>query len=245
MFFSSVGKFVLFFAGMFRNRERFKVYVGLTFDECVLIGVDSIVIVAIISSFIGAVTSIQTGHSLVSPFVPKYMIGLITRDMTILELAPTFTGVILAGKIGSSIAGNLGTMRITEQIDALEVMGINSSSYLVLPKIIAGMLMFPLLTIVAGFLCLYGGYIAGVASNMLSADEYIYGIRFQFDSTNVFFALIKAFVFGFLITAVSAYQGFFTKGGSLEVGKASTNAVKNSCIAVLIADYAVAQLLMG
>ncbi|MEY5048221.1 MAG: hypothetical protein RLZZ175_1580 [Bacteroidota bacterium] len=240
-----VGKFVFFFAGLFRNRERFSVYVNLVFEECILIGIDSIFIVAIVSTFIGGVTAIQTAHSLVSPLVPLYMIGLITRDMTVLELAPTFTGVILAGKIGSSIAGNLGTMRITEQIDALEVMGINASSYLVLPKIIAGMLMFPLLTILSGVLCLYGGYLAGTLTEIITAEEYVRGIRFQFDGYNVMFAVIKAVVFGFLITSVSAYQGFFTRGGSLEVGKASTDAVKNSCIAVLIGDFVVAQLLMA
>jgi phospholipid/cholesterol/gamma-HCH transport system permease protein len=242
---TNAGQFLLFLAKLFSNREKFNVYTKLIIDECVLIGVDSIFIVVIISTFIGGVTAIQTAHSLTSPFVPLYIIGVITRDMTVLELAPTFTGVILAGKIGSSIAGNIGTMRITEQIDALEVMGINSASYLVLPKIIAGMIMFPLLTVIAGFLALYGGYLAAVLTGVLTSDEYIYGIRFQFESINVLFALIKAFIFGFLITSISAYQGYITRGGSLEVGKASTNAVTNSCIAVLIADYVVAQLLMS
>lgn len=242
---ANAGQFLLFLAKLFSNREKFRVYAQLILDECVLIGVDSIFIVVIISTFIGGVTAIQTAHSLTSPFVPLYIIGVICRDMTVLELAPTFTGVILAGKIGSSIAGNIGTMRITEQIDALEVMGINSASYLVLPKIIAGMIMFPLLTVVAGFLSLYGGFLASVLTGILKSDEYIYGIRFQFESENVLFALLKALIFGFLITSISAYQGYITKGGSLEVGKASTNAVTNSCIAVLIADYVVAQLLMS
>jgi phospholipid/cholesterol/gamma-HCH transport system permease protein len=230
---ANAGQFLLFLAKLFSNREKFRVYAQLILDECVLIGIDSIFIVVIISTFIGGVTAIQTAHSLTSPFVPLYIIGVICRDMTVLELAPTFTGVILAGKIGSSIAGNIGTMRITEQIDALEVMGINSASYLVLPKIIAG------------FLSLYGGFLASVLTGILKSDEYIYGIRYQFESENVLFALLKALIFGFLITSISAYQGYITKGGSLEVGKASTNAVTNSCIAVLIADYAVAQLLMS
>lgn len=242
---ANAGQFLLFLVKLFSNREKFRVYAQLILDECVLIGIDSIFIVVIISTFIGGVTAIQTAHSLTSPFVPLYIIGVICRDMTVLELAPTFTGVILAGKIGSSIAGNIGTMRITEQIDALEVMGINSASYLVLPKIIAGMIMFPLLTVVAGFLSLYGGFLASVLTGILKSDEYIYGIRYQFESENVLFALLKALIFGFLITSISAYQGYITKGGSLEVGKASTNAVTNSCIAVLIADYAVAQLLMS
>jgi phospholipid/cholesterol/gamma-HCH transport system permease protein len=166
------------------------------------------------------------------------------REMTILELAPTITSIVLAGKVGSNIAGGLGTMRITEQVDALEVMGINSASYLVLPKVIAAIFMFPLLVIVAMTLSILGGYLAGTMSGALTAQEYITGIRDVFVPYNITFALIKSVVFAFLISSISAFQGYNTKGGALEVGAASTNAVTNSIIAVLIADFVCAQVLL-
>jgi phospholipid/cholesterol/gamma-HCH transport system permease protein len=165
--------------------------------------------------------------------------------MVILELAPSIMAVVFAGKVGSNIAGELGTMRITEQIDALEVMGINASSYLVLPKIIATLIMYPLLVILSAFLAIYGGYWAGVLSGVITATDYIYGIQYELIQFTVAFALIKAFVFAFLISSISAYKGFYTQGGALEVGKASTSAVTNSVIAVLAADYLLAQLLLN
>ncbi|MGB3617059.1 MAG: ABC transporter permease [Catalinimonas sp.] len=240
----SVGKYVLFISSMFRNMESWRVYPSRVLDEMVLIGINSVFLVAIVSSFIGAVTAVQTAYNLVSPLIPLYIIGTVVRDMTILELAPTITCVVLAGKVGSNIAGELGTMRITEQIDALEVMGINSSSYLVLPKVIAALIMFPMLVILSGFLSLFGGYLAGTLTGLLTEKDYVYGIRYEFQPYNVFFALIKAFVFAYLISSIAAYKGYFTRGGALEVGKASTNAVTNSCIAVLLADYLLAQLLI-
>lgn len=240
----NLGRYLLFLASIFRNREKFRTYPPLIIDEMDRIGIDSIFIVSIVSFSIGAVTAIQTASNLVSPFVPKYTISVIVRDMTVLELCTTFTCVILAGKVGSNIAGNLGTMRITEQIDALEVMGINSISYLVLPKIVAGLVMFPLLVILAAFLSLLGGYTAAVLTNIMTEYEYVYGIRYGFIPYNVTFAMIKAVVFGFLITSISAYRGYITSGGSLEVGQNSTKAVVNSCIAILIADYLLAQLLL-
>jgi phospholipid/cholesterol/gamma-HCH transport system permease protein len=238
------GRYLLLLGTLLRNRERFGVYLRLIIDEAILIGIDSILIVAIVSSFIGAVTAVQTAYNLVSPFVPLYIIGTIVRDMTILELAPTFTCVVLAGKVGSNIAGGLGTMRITEQIDALEVMGVNSSSYLILPKIVAAVITFPLLVIIAGFLSIYGGYLAATLSGMLTEKEYIYGIRFNFNGYNLTFAIIKSLVFAFLISSISAYQGYYTQGGALEVGRSSTDAVTYSCIGVLLADFTLAQLLL-
>ncbi|GAB4336889.1 MAG: ABC transporter permease [Flammeovirgaceae bacterium] len=240
----SLGKFVIFMTRLFTNREPFRVYVSLFFDECIRIGIDSVFIVVVVSLFIGAVTCVQTAYNLISPFIPLYVIGLIVRDMIILEIAPTFTAVVFAGKVGSNIAGGLGTMRITEQIDALEVMGINSISYLVLPKILAAMFMYPLLVILAGFLGIYGGYIAGMAGNLLTSEDYVYGIRSEFNPFSVKFAMIKSLVFAFLIASISAYKGYYTKGGALEVGQSSTNAVTNSCIAVLIADFLLARLLV-
>lgn len=240
----SIGKYFIFLGSLFTNRETFSTYVKLIIDECILIGWNSIFIVAIISTFIGAVSTVQTAFNLVSPLIDRYVISLIVRDMTVLELAPTITALVFAGKVGSNIAGQLGTMRITEQIDALEVMGINASSYLVLPKIVAAMLMYPLLVMLAGFLSIYGGYLAGVMTGVITPYEYVYGIRADFNEFTVTFALIKSVVFAFLIASISAYKGFYTQGGALEVGIASTNAVTNSSIAILLADYLLAQLLL-
>ena len=193
----------------------------------------------------GAVTTIQTAYNLVSPFIPDYVISLVVRDMTLLELSPTIIAIIYAGKVGSNIAGELGTMRITEQIDALEVMGINAASYLVLPKVVASLIMYPMLVVISMFLTLYGGYLAGSLTGVISQTDYLYGIRFEFLQFNVAFAMIKAFVFAFLVASISSYKGFYTRGGALEVGQSSTAAVTSSCIAILCADYGLAQLLLG
>jgi phospholipid/cholesterol/gamma-HCH transport system permease protein len=192
----------------------------------------------------GAVTTVQTAYNLVTPLVPRYVISQVVREMTVLELAPTIMAIIFAGKIGSSMAGGLGTMRITEQIDALEVMGINSSSYLVLPKIIASLIMYPMLVIFAGVCSMVGGYLVGVFTGILTPTEYIMGIRSVFNEYTVTFALIKSFVFAFLISSISSFKGYYTHGGALEVGIASTEAVTSSVIAVLLADYFLANLLL-
>ncbi|RXK47096.1 MlaE family ABC transporter permease [Aquirufa rosea] len=242
---SKLGKYLIFLGKLFTNPEKFRVYVSLVFQECMDIGINSLLIVTIVASFLGAVTCVQTAANMDNPFVPQYIISLIVRDSTLLELGPTITCVVLSGKVGSSIAGQLGTMRITEQIDALEVMGINSQSYLVLPKILASIITFPMLVTLACFLGIYGGYIAGWLTGAISPQEYIHGIQFQFKGNYMFFALVKSVVFAFLIASIASFQGFYTKGGAYEVGKASTAAVTNSCIAVLIADYLLAQLLVG
>jgi len=240
----SLGKYMIFLGKLVTNREPFRVYLKLFFDECILIGINSLTIVILVSVFIGAVMCLQTAFNLVSPIIPRYVISQVVRDMTLLEVAPTFTAIVFAGKVGSNIAGGLGTMKITEQVDALEVMGINSASYLVLPKILAGMFMYPVLVTIAGFLAILGGYVAGVLGGVITPDEYIYGIRADFMDFSVSFALLKAFVFSFLITSISAYKGYYTNGGALEVGASSTKAVTNSCIAVLAADFFLAQFLV-
>ena len=192
----------------------------------------------------GAVTTVQTAFNLVTPLVPRFVISQVVREMTVLELAPTIMAIIFAGKIGSSMAGGLGTMRITEQIDALEVMGINSSSYLVLPKIIASMLMYPMLVIFAGVCSLLGGYLVGTLTGIMTPTEYIMGLRSVFNQYTITFALTKSIVFAFLISSISCFKGYFTHGGALEVGIASTEAVTSSVIAVLLADYFLANLLL-
>ena len=238
------GKYIIFIFSLFQRRESFKTYFNLSINECIKIGYESLFIVAIVSIFMGAVTTLQTAFNLVGPLIPDYVISLVVRDMTLLELSPTIIAIVFAGKVGSNIAGELGTMRITEQIDALEVMGINSSSYLVLPKIIASILMYPILVVMSAFLAILGGYIAGTISEVIAGAEYIYGLRYEFNPFNIPFALIKSYVFAFLVASISSFQGYYTEGGALEVGKSSTQAVTKSCIAILIADYLLAQILL-
>lgn len=240
----SIGKYMIFLSRTVTDMEPWHVYVRLFVDECMRIGISSVYIVTIISTFIGAVTAVQTAYNLVSPLIPKSLIGTIVRDMTVLELAPTITAIVFAGKVGSNIAGGLGTMRITEQIDAIEVMGINATSYLVFPKILAGLVTYPLLVILAAFLAITGGYLAATLTGQVTAVEYVYGIRLDFVEFNVTFMLIKSVVFAFLVTTISAYKGYYTRGGALEVGEASTKAVTTSCIAILLADYLLAQMLI-
>lgn len=238
------GKYLMFLGTLVVRRETFKTYYKLTLEECVLVGVNSILLVALVASFMGAVTTVQTAYNLVSPLIPKFIISQVVREMTILELAPTIIAIIYAGKVGSSMAGGLGTMRITEQIDALEVMGINSASYLVLPKVVASLLMYPMLVIIAGVCALVGGYVVGSLTGIITPADYIYGIRFVFNEYMITFALIKSFVFAFMISTISCFKGYYTQGGALEVGISSTEAVTTSVMAVLIGDYFLAQLLL-
>lgn len=242
-FMKSLGKFIIFLGQLFVRREAFKTYVTRVVDESIKVGYNSVFIVVIVSAFMGAVTTVQTAYNLISPLIADPVIALVVRDMTLIELAPTITAIVYAGKVGSNIAGELGTMKITEQVDALEVMGINATSYLVLPKIVASIIMFPVLVIMAGFVSIYGGYLTAQLTGVISGTDYILGIQMDFIPFQVTFALIKAVVFGFLVAAISSYKGYFTTGGALEVGQSSTNAVTSSCIAILAGDYLLAYLL--
>lgn len=240
-----IGKYFIFLGYLLVNRERFKTYYKLVLEECTEIGIGSLFLFALVSTFMGAVTTVQTAYNMVSPLIPNYVISQVVREMTVLELAPTIMAIIYAGKVGSSMAGGLGTMRITEQIDALEVMGINSISYLVLPKIVASILMYPLLVIISGVCSLFGGYLVGTLTGIITPHDYVYGLRFVFNEFTITFALIKSAVFAFLVSSISSYQGYYTQGGALEVGVSSTKAVTTSVIAVLLADYFLAQLLLS
>ena len=240
-----IGKYFMFLGNLFTNRETFKTYYKLVLDECISIGLGSLFLVALVSTFMGAVTTVQTAYNMVSDFIPDYVISQVVREMIVLELAPTIIAVIYAGKVGSSMAGGLGTMRITEQIDALEVMGINSISYLVLPKIVASIMMYPLLVIIAGVCGMLGGYLAGTLTGIITPTDYVYGLRSSYNEFTVIFALIKSVVFAFLVSSISSYKGYYTQGGALEVGVSTTQAVTTSVIAVLIADYLLAQLLLA
>lgn len=219
------GRYVTFLGSLLVRRESFRTYYHLIIEECILIGVNSVVLVALVSFFMGAVTTVQTAANLVSSFVPKFVISQVVREMTMLELAPTVIALIYAGKVGSSMAGGLGSMRISEQIDALEVMGINASSYLVLPKIIASITMYPLLVVLAVACSLFGGYLIGTTAGIVTPTEFIYGVRYNFNPFYVVVVMVKASVFSFLVASISCFKGFYTSGGALEVGISSTQEI--------------------
>lgn len=207
------------------------------------LGIDSLGIVTIISVFVGAVVTIQTAYNLSDPLIPEYYIAIATRESIILEFSPTIVSLILAGKVGSNIASTMGSMRVTEQIDALEVMGVNPQAYLILPKIIALIFFNPILIILSMFLGIIGGYFASL-SGVLSPNDYIQGLQMEFNSYFIWYSLIKTFVFAFLIVTISAFYGFFVKGGAIEVGVNATRAVVSSSVAIIIANYVLTQLLL-
>ena len=228
----------------FRKPEKFSVYWAEVMREMVSQGIGSLGIICIISLFIGAVAAIQVAFQLVSPLIPKSVVGSISRDSTILEFSPTIPALVLAGRVGSSIASQIGTMRVTEQIDALEIMGVNAPGYLISPKIIAGLTMVPLLTIISVILGLSGGYIACALSRDISPSDFIMGVTDGFKTITVIVCAIKSLSFGFIITSVCSYFGFYTSGGSLEVGQSATKGVVYSCIWILFADLVISSLLL-
>lgn len=243
-FFNDVGNYFLMLKGMFSKPENWKMYWKELMHQCSEIGIGSLGIVAIISVFIGAVSTIQTAYQLTSPLIPVTTIAQIGRDTVILEFAPTLVSIVLAGVIGSKIASELGNMRVSEQIDALEIMGINTKAYLVLPKILAGLIMIPMLVVVAMVLGIWGGRFAGIMSGIISADQYDKGLLDAFLPYNVFFALIKSYVFAFIIASIPSFFGYNVKGGSLEIGRNSTKSVVVTCILILFADYVLSALLL-
>ena len=241
---SEIGKYILMIKGMFSKPENWKMYWKEFMHQCSEIGIGSLGIVAIISFFIGAVSTIQTAYQLISPLIPLSTISQIVRDTVILEFAPTLVSIVLAGVVGSKIAGELGNMRVSEQIDALEIMGINTKAYLVLPKILAAIVTIPMLIVIAMILGIWGGRIAGTASGILSGDTFDKGLREGFNAYNVFFSLVKAYTFAYIISSVPAYYGYNVQGGPLEIGRASTKAVVVSCILIVLADYVLSALLL-
>ena len=242
--FRDIGQYLLMLNGMIRKPENARMYWKEFIHQCTEIGFGSLGIVAIISVFIGAVSTIQTAYQLVTPLIPKSTIAQIVRDTVILEFAPTLVCIVLAGVAGSRIASELGNMRVSEQIDALEIMGINTKTYLILPKILAALLMIPLLVVIAMALGIWGGRLAGVAAGIISPAIYDKGLLEFFVPFNVIFALIKAYVFAFIISSIPAYYGYNVTGGALEIGRASTKAVVVSCILILFTDYLLAAMLL-
>lgn len=243
-FLSSIGNYVLLMIRVFRRPDNWKKFRSQLVIEIEQLGLDSMGIIAIISVFMGAVVAIQTSYSIDSPLIPRYTVGYITRSTIVLEFSPTIISLILAGKVGSRIAGEIGTMRVTEQIDALEVMGINSANFLIFPKILSAMLIFPVLIVASMFFGIGGGYMVSWLTDMVSVETFLYGVRSFFRPFEIYYALTKSVVFAFLITSVSGYFGYMVRGGALEVGRAGTKAVVQSSILIILFNLILTQILM-
>ncbi|HHM21793.1 MAG TPA: ABC transporter permease [Bacteroidetes bacterium] len=239
------GRYLILLKSAFSRPENWYMYWKETLRQMDDIGIGSLVIVGLISVFMGAVAAVQFAYQLDGTLVPRYYIGYIVRDLAIIESAPTITCLVLAGKVGSNMAAELGGMRQKEHIDAMEIMGVNTAAYLIMPKLVAALVVIPLLVTVSAYIAIMGGYLAVVPNDTLSADEYQRGLRAFFVPRNVEMMYVKSVVFAFILTTVSCFQGYFVKGGSIELGRASTNAVVYSNILILLADYLVALLLMG
>jgi phospholipid/cholesterol/gamma-HCH transport system permease protein len=240
-----VGCYCLFIKKVFAKPENTKVYYKETVKEMSKLGLNSISIVFIISFFMGAVITLQTRYNLENPLIPLYLIGLTARDSILLEFSSTMVGLILAGKVGSNIASEIGSMRVSEQIDAMEIMGVNSASYLLFPKIIGMVLFSPVLTLISMITGIWGGWIAVITTGALSHADYIMGIQYAFVPFYVGYAIIKGAVYAFIITSVSGYMGYNVQGGSIEVGHSSTKAVVYSSVLILVFDLVLTQLLLS
>jgi phospholipid/cholesterol/gamma-HCH transport system permease protein len=241
--FETIGRYTLLMQKVFSRPEKMRIYYTRIMREMEALGLNSIGLTAIISVFIGSAVTLQMAITLESPFIPQFMIGYATREVMILEFSSTVVALILAGKVGSNIASEIGTMRITEQIDALEIMGVNSASYLILPKVIATVFFFPFLAIFSMLVGIAGGYVIAVATGIMNVSEYIDGLMYCFYTDEITYALTKMAFFAFFITTISAYCGYYAKGNSLEVGKASTKAVVVSSIVIMICNLVLTQLI--
>lgn len=241
---TNIGSYFLLILKAFSRPEKFAILYRQTMREIEKVGINSFPIVVVISLFVGAVITIQTNFNIENPLLPKYLIGVTVRDSLLLEFSSTMVALILAGKVGSSIASELGMMRITEQIDALEVMGINSASYLILPRIIAAALFFPILCLLSIMVGLGGGYLSCLLADVIPPSEFIYGIQYAFYPYYIGYALTKMVVYAIIITSVSSYYGYQVKGGAVEVGRASTRAVVQSSILILLANLVLTRTIL-
>ena len=244
-FLSDVGAYVMIILQAFKRPDKGRVFRRQLMMDFQALGTDSIGIVAIISVFTGAILAIQTSYNMDNPLLSDKLIGFSVRQMMILEFSPTIISLILAGKVGSSIASDIGTMRVTEQIDALKVMGINPANYLILPKITASVLYNPILIIFSIFLGIGGGWVACYITGIISPPAYVEGLRAWFEPFSVTYALIKTVVFAFIIASVAGFKGYTVKGGSVEVGRASTKAVVISSILIILFDLILTQMLLS
>ncbi len=241
----TIGQYSLMLKQVFKKPQKPKIFWENYFKEVEDLGIKSIGLVGFISFFIGGVVTIQTARNLNNPLIDKLYIGYATIKSIILEFSPTFISIILAGIVGSYIASTIGTMRITEQIDALDVMGVNSLNYLVLPKVVAAVTFYPFLIVISMFLGVFGGWVVGNMTGMVLSYDYLKGIRYSFDSFDVVYALIKTLVFAFFIATIPSYYGYYVKGGSLEVGRAATQAVIWTSVNIIIFNYILTQLLLS
>lgn len=244
-FLMHVGRYILLLRQVFKRPEKQSIYFRQIIIEIDNLGLDSLVIVAFVSVFMGMVLCIQMAFNVDTPFIPLYTIGFATRQSVVLEFSPTIISLILAGKIGSRISSEIGTMRVTEQIDALEIIGINPATYLIFPKIVASVFINPILIMLSMILAIMGGWLAGTLTGLVPSGEYIYGIKAFFEPYDIFYALIKAVVFAFLIVSISGYHGFYTKGGALEVGASSTKGVVHSSMAIIVFNLILTKLLLA
>lgn len=240
----SFGRYWLFMTKVFKSPDKWSEFFRNLSFEISKLGIDSIPLVLVISVFIGAVIAIQMQLNIMSPLIPAYTVGLATREILLLEFSSSILSLILAGKVGSNIASEIGTMRVTEQIDAMDIMGINSANYIVLPKIIGFVLFIPVLVVFSMFMGIVGGWFIAQFTDMISVEKYVYGLQTMFSEWYVWYGIIKTYFFAFIITSVSSYYGYYVKGGALEVGKASTNAVVSSSILILFADVILTRLLL-
>tara|TARA_B100001741_G_scaffold295530_1_gene278674 strand:- start:137 stop:877 length:741 start_codon:yes stop_codon:yes gene_type:complete len=239
-----IGRYFIMISRVLSKPKKLNVFQKQLILEIEKIGINSVSLVVIISFFVGGVVSIQTAYNLESPLLPLYIIGLASRDSLILEFSPTMISLILAGKVGSSIASEIGSMRVTEQIDALEIMGLNSASFLILPKIIASVLFFPLLVILSMGIGMIGGWVGGLSAD-ITTSEFLYGLKYEFNSFYITYAIIKTIFFAIIISSVSSYFGYYTKGGAIAVGRSSTKAVVVSSILILIFNYILTDLILS
>lgn len=242
---ADTGRYILLMKRVLVLPDRRKMFFRQFPKELEKLGLESLPIVVIISVFIGAIMTMQTKLNTSNPLLPIYTTGLVTRDTLLLEFSSTIMCLILAGKVGSNIASEIGTMRITEQIDALEIMGVNSANYLILPKIIAFVVMMPFLVIFSMGLGLLGGYLVGVLTDILTTGDYLLGIQYAFIPYYVFYSIVKSLIFAFLISSVAAFYGYYAYGGALDVGKASTNAVVNGSILILFFNILLTSLMLN
>ncbi len=241
----TVGEYSLLMFRVFSTPERWRMFFRQFVKEINKLGIQSLPIVIIISVFIGAIMTIQTKLNTENPLLPAYSTGLVTRDTLLLEFSSTIMCLILAGKVGSNIASEIGTMRITEQIDALEIMGINSASYLILPRIIAFVVMMPVLVIYSMAVGLIGGYFIGLFTDIITVSDYLLGIQYAFIPYYIFYSIVKSLAFAFIITSVASFYGYYVKGGALDVGRASTNAVVNSSVLILFFNLIITGLMLN
>lgn len=243
-FFESIGRYTELMSEVFSRPQRWRLLGKQVIKEIEKLGIDSLGITIIISFFIGTAITTQMVLNTENPLLPKYVTGLTTRETLLLEFSSTILCLILAGKVGSNIASEIGTMRITEQIDALKIMGVNAPNYLILPKIIGFVVIVPVLVVFSMFVGLLGGYLVGFTSGIIQPSVYVMGIQYAFNPFYVTYSLVKSLFFAFIISSTASYYGYYAYGGALEVGKASTKAVVNSSIIILLFNVLLTNIML-